>query len=58
MVSGHAVGTKGAQVTERLNEVRFPLAVAADEEVRSGIQCDVESLVVPEVREGEMGDDH
>ena len=49
---------EGAEVADRLDQIGLALAVAADEEVRPRHELDLGALVVAEVGEAEVGDDH
>ncbi len=58
LVARDPVRSEGAQVRDRLDEVGLALPVGSDEHVRPGHERDLERLVVPEVDEAQLRDDH
>src|SRR5690606_37626134 len=46
------------EVRDRLGEIRLPLAVAADEHVRAGLERELGLRIVAEVLQAQVLDDH
>lgn len=58
MVGGNPMGAESTEISQRLDQISFSLAVVPDEQVRSGAQVEVNGGVVSEVRETEPCNDH
>src|SRR5690606_17829489 len=58
LITRDPVGSEGREVGDRLDEVRLALPVAADDEVRAGRESERRGLVVAEVGEFEVRDEH